>query len=57
MTDKPDPQVLETAITAACNAHSGLHQAIHQLRYGSTNEAKQIITRQIAGLANALMIL
>ncbi|MHC5677032.1 hypothetical protein [Nostoc sp.] len=54
---KPNPQVLETAIIAACNAHTGLHQAIHELRHGSVTEGKQIIARQIAALANALMIL
>ncbi|WP_375496156.1 hypothetical protein [uncultured Nostoc sp.] len=45
---KPNPQVLETAITATCNAHTGLHQAIHDLRHGSVAEGKQIIARQIA---------
>ncbi|MEH1780228.1 MAG: hypothetical protein V7L26_14120 [Nostoc sp.] len=57
MSNKPDPQVLETAIAAASNAHTGLHQAIHELRHGSVTEGKQIIARQIAALANALMIL
>lgn len=57
MKDKPDPQTLETAITAASNAHTVLHQAIHELRHGSTTQAKQIIARQIAILANALIIL
>jgi len=30
-----DPQVLQTAINGAANAHTGLHQAIHELRHGS----------------------
>lgn len=57
MPDKPEPQVLETAIAAASNAHTGLHQAIHELRHGSVTQGKQILARQIAVLANALMIL
>ncbi len=52
-----EPQVLQTAIDGASNAHSGLHQAIYQLRHGSVTEAKQILPRQIAVLANVLMIL
>jgi hypothetical protein len=38
------------------NAHTGLHQAIHKLRHGSVNEAKQLLARQIAVLANMLML-
>ena len=52
-----DPQVLQTAITNATNAHTGLHQAIHELRHGSVAEAKQLVERQIAVLANVLMVL
>ena len=52
-----DPQILETAIHGATNAHTQLHQAIHQLRYGSVIQAKQLLARQIAVLANVLMIL
>ncbi|MDJ0734872.1 MAG: hypothetical protein QNJ47_12520 [Nostocaceae cyanobacterium] len=52
-----DFQVLQTAINGASNAHTGLHQAIHQLRHGSIYEAKQLLARQIAMLANVLMIL
>ena len=48
---------LQVAISAANNAHTGLHQAIHQLRHGSVNEAKQLLARQIAVLANVLMLL
>ncbi|MCC5639775.1 hypothetical protein LC593_28915 [Nostoc sp. CHAB 5844] len=47
-----DPQVLQTAINGATNAHTGLHQAIHELRHGSVAEAKQILARQIAVLVN-----
>lgn len=32
-------------------------QAIHELRHGSVNEAKQLLARQIAVLANVLMVL
>jgi hypothetical protein len=52
-----DPQLLQTAINGAANAHTGLHQAIHELRHGSVTEAKQILARQIAVLANVLMVL
>ncbi len=52
-----DPQILQTAINGASNAHTGLHQAIHELRHGSVYEAKQLLARQIAMLANVLMIL
>jgi len=52
-----DPQLLQTAITGATNAHTGLHQAIHELRHGSVNEAKQLLARQIATLANVLIVL
>lgn len=44
-----DPQLLQTAINGATNAHTGLHQAIYELRHGSVNEAKQLLARQIAG--------
>ncbi|WP_193200047.1 hypothetical protein [Nostoc sp. MG11] len=44
-----NPQVLQTAIAGAANAHTGLHQVIHELRNGSVTEAKQILARQIAG--------
>ncbi|MBE9038622.1 hypothetical protein [aff. Roholtiella sp. LEGE 12411] len=30
------------------NAHTGLHQALHELRHGSVTKAKQILARQIA---------
>ncbi|MEA5503566.1 hypothetical protein VB735_10700 [Halotia wernerae UHCC 0503] len=43
-----NPQTLQTAITGATNAHTGLHQAIHELRHGSVAEAKQLVARQIA---------
>jgi len=49
--------VRQSAIAATCNAHTGLHQAIDQLRHGSTNEAKAQLARQIAILANVLSIL
>ncbi|WGV29012.1 hypothetical protein [Halotia branconii] len=52
-----NPQTLQTAIAAATNAHTGLHQAIHELRHGSVSEAKQLVARQIAVLANVLMVL
>jgi hypothetical protein len=52
-----DPQLLQIAINGATNAHTGLHQAIHELRHGSVNEAKQLLARQIAVLANVLMVL
>jgi hypothetical protein len=54
--DKNDA-TLQCAINAACNAHTGLHQAIDQLRHGSPKEAKNILARQIAVLANVLLIL
>lgn len=37
------------AYALATNAHTGLHQAIHELRHGSVTEAKQLLARQIAG--------
>jgi hypothetical protein len=52
-----DPQVLQTAINGAANAHTGLHQALHELLPGSVTEAKQILARQISALANVLMLL
>jgi hypothetical protein len=30
------------AYADATNAHTGLHQGLHELRHGSVNEAKQI---------------
>ncbi len=53
----PASQTLQTAIDGASNAHSGLHQAIYQLKHCSVIEAKQFLARQIAVLANVLMIL
>ncbi len=38
-----DPQTLQTAINAASNAYTALHQAIHKLRHGSVYEAKQLL--------------
>ncbi|WP_375503964.1 hypothetical protein [uncultured Nostoc sp.] len=52
-----DRQVLQTAIALAANAHTGLHQALHELRHGSVTEAKQVLARQIAVLANVLLLL
>jgi hypothetical protein len=52
-----DPQTLQTAINGACNVHTELHQAIHELRHGSVEEAKRLLARQVAVLANVLMIL
>ncbi len=52
-----NPQTLQIAINGATNAHTGLHQAIHELRHGSVAEAKQLVARQIAVLANVLMVL
>jgi hypothetical protein len=52
-----EPQTLQTAINAASNAHTGLHRAIYELRHGSVSEGKQLLARQIAVLANALMLL
>lgn len=54
--DAAMPTVQE-AYAAVTNAHTGLHQAIHELRHGSVNEAKQLLARQIAVLANVLMVL
>jgi hypothetical protein len=51
------PQTLETAISAASSAHTDLHRAIYQLRHGSVEEAKRLLARQVAVLANVLMIL
>ncbi|NJL65197.1 MAG: hypothetical protein HC903_29685 [Methylacidiphilales bacterium] len=48
---------LQIGITAVSNAHTGLHQAMHELRHGSVTEAKHILARQIAVLANVLIIL
>ncbi|MCC5670373.1 hypothetical protein LC653_42970 [Nostoc sp. CHAB 5784] len=42
--------MIQTAINGACNAHTGLHQAIHELRHSSVNEVKQLLARQIAVL-------
>ncbi|MBD2512515.1 hypothetical protein H6G91_35825 [Nostoc muscorum FACHB-395] len=44
-----NPQVLQTAINGTANAHTGLHQAIHELRHGSVTEAKQLLARQDSG--------
>lgn len=44
-----NPQVLQTVIKGAANAHTGL------LWHGSVNEAKQLLAQQIAVLANVLM--
>lgn len=52
-----EESVKQVAITAVCNAHTGIHQAAGELRHGSVTVAKQIIARQIAVLANALSIL
>jgi hypothetical protein len=52
-----EPQVLQTAINAASNAHTGLHRAIYELRHGSIIEAKQLLAQQIAVLANVLILL
>lgn len=57
MSNQSDPQKLQIAIDATSNAHTGLHQAMHELRHGSVCQVKQIIARQIAVLANTLMIL
>jgi len=52
-----DPQTLQIAVNGASNAHTELHRAIYELRHGSIVEAKQILARQIATLANVLMLL
>jgi len=52
-----NPQTLQIAVNGAKNAHTGLHRAIYELRHGSIVEAKQILARQIATLANVLMLL
>ena len=52
-----DPQSVQNAINACNNAHTGLHQAIEQLKRGSCIQAKYLISQQIAALANALMVL
>jgi hypothetical protein len=57
MSNQSDPQTLQTAIAAANNAHTGIHQAIAELKRGSVEQGKQLLARQIAVLANALMIL
>ncbi len=57
ITSFSDPQSQQMAINACNNAHTGLHQAIEQLKRGSVIEAKHLISRQIAVLANALMVL
>lgn len=62
---KSDPQILQTAklarrlasFAAANNAHTGIHQAITELKRGSVEQGKQLLAKQIAVLANALMIL
>jgi hypothetical protein len=54
---KVSDSTLQTAIAATSNAHTGLHQALSCLKQGSTNEAKGILARQIAVLANVLLIL
>ncbi len=52
-----DPQTLQTAINAATNAHTALHQLINELKQGSITEAKQALARLITILTNILMIL
>jgi len=52
-----DPQTRQTAINAASNVHTELHRAIHELRHGSVEEAKRLLARQVATLANVLIIL
>jgi len=52
-----EPQVLQIAINGACNVHTEIHRAIYELRHGSVEEAKRVLARQIAVLANVLMIL
>lgn len=56
-SNTPEPQTIQTAINACNNAHTGIHQALERLKTGSTREAKYLIARQIAALANALMVL
>ncbi|MEA5604867.1 hypothetical protein [Nostoc sp. UHCC 0252] len=41
-------------MNGATNAHSGLHQAIHKLRHGSVQEAKQLLACQNALLATVI---
>lgn len=57
MSKQPDLQVVQSAIAAASNAHTGIHQAISELKHGSVEQGKQLLAKQIAVLANALMIL
>lgn len=52
-----DPQILQTAINASKNSHTQMHQIIDKLKNGSVIEAKQLLSKQIAILANILMIL
>lgn len=56
-TFSSNPQSVQNAINACNTAHTGLHQAIGQLKNGSVSQAKSLISQQIAALANALMVL
>jgi|GEM_PF-5131659 len=56
-TFNKNPQSVQNAINACNTAHTGLHQAIGQLKNGSVSQAKSLISQQIAALANALMVL
>jgi hypothetical protein len=50
-------QMLQTAINGVGNTHTALHQAIQELRHGSVNEGKELLTQQIVVLANVLIVL
>lgn len=54
---KPDPQSIQSAIAACEASHTAVHRTLAALKQGSVLEAKELIARQIAYLANALSVL
>lgn len=53
----PHPQSIQQALNACDLAHTGTHRAIAALKAGAHLEAKDLIAKQIAYLANALSVL
>ena len=53
----PHPQSIQQALNACDQAHTGVHRAIAALKAGAHLEAKDLIAKQIAYLANTLSVL
>lgn len=53
----PDPQAVQQAIKACELSHTAIHCTLAMLKQGATLEAKNLIAKQIAYLANALSVL